>query len=115
MKADLNELIAKLAEMDMRRATIICDLFMQKVEQDGGVAAVMTDMKNAYGKEFDIGPVKHAMTCGGAIILMTMREAFIHLNGGGSIEVEGGLADPKSEQESERAASDLIDRIRKLH
>jgi enamine deaminase RidA (YjgF/YER057c/UK114 family) len=81
------------------------------VGKNGGVEAVRKDMEEAYGAKVTDEQVCHAMACGGAIMLMLAGSAYRAANDMHIDEVP----DLKSEQDSERMARNVIERIRKLH
>lgn len=103
---------------------------MENVAKRGGVDAVCIDIKENFGIDVDPKVVQAIMACGGTIILMTMGQAI----GVGALKVdkdrleevldqEKQAADLKSAEENdkpitleaERAASEALARIRKLH
>lgn len=107
-----SEMFEQISKMTMRHALLVCHLFMDKVEADGGVAAVQQDMKERFGKDYTADEVKHMMTCGGSIILMMIKE------GAAALKNEGALSAGTTEREdleAQREAQSIIERIRKLH
>lgn len=104
-----------ISRMEMRQALFACHMYMQKIERDGGVDAVIQDIKEASGTTLTAEQVKHAMACGGAIMMMLMGAAYKAAHSGGDVNPSEEPGDLKSEQDAERAAREAIDRIRKLH
>lgn len=109
---DFNGALDKISRMGMPEALVVTHMFMQKVERDGGIEAVLADLKREYPDiPFTSDSVKHAMSCGGAIILLT-------LGMGVKMQKELDGDAPKSEAENleaQREAQSIIDKIRKLH
>jgi hypothetical protein len=110
------EMLALISRMEMQQALFACRMYMEKVEKDGGIAAVIQDIKDSSGATLSPDDVKHAMACGGAIMLMLTGAAYKAAYGSTpSADESAGPTDLKSEQDAERAAREAIDRIRKLH
>ena len=104
------EMLDMIGKLDMRKAVLVCHLFMEKVERDGGIAAVQTDLKSRFGNEPDPELVKHAMTCGASIILMMVKEGIAAAK-----HESGDTPAEKEDLDAQRQAQDIIARIRKLH
>jgi hypothetical protein len=110
---DVNRALELIGKMDMPQALAVVHMFMEKIEADGGVAAVGKDLKVNY-PDLDISTdaVKHAMTCGGAIVLITMGMA-LKLQRTSDPDLKSS---PEPENmEAQREAQAAIERARKLH
>lgn len=112
MIPDFNAALEKVSRMSMGDALMVCHMFMEKVDKDGGIEAVLKDLEREYPEiPFTKDSVRHAMSCGGAIILLTLGMGVKMQK-----QLEGDA--PKSEAENleaQREAQSIIERIRKLH
>jgi hypothetical protein len=113
-RKDIESAMDKITRMGMPEALAVVTLFMSRVERDGGIEAVLKDLAIQHPDlTHDKDAVRHAMICGGAIIMLTMGMGI-------KLQKEMGGSDLKSEpepdnMEAQRAALEAIERIRKMH
>lgn len=122
--------------IDPRKVWVASQAMMKNAEERGGVEAVIADVKANYGVDLTPDQVRNVMCCGGVVVLMAIGQAVaagvmtinkdrLHQLMG---EMESEAPAPKSKAsnddktdepsitlDAERAAADVLARIRKLH
>ena len=112
--------------IDPTQAFRVAGRIIDTIEKDGGVDAVILDVKANHGIDLDPKVVRDIMACGGVCILMILghgvKAGLLKLEGPDGMVIGGTDGAPKSAApeesttlDAERAASEAIARIRKLH
>lgn len=120
-----------MIQLDPRKAWHACQAMMRNAEANGGVDAVIQDVKANYGLDLTPYQVRNIMCCGGVVVMMAIGQAMsagvLEINNEKLDELLGKAeerepAAPKSDEtepsitlDAERAAADVLARIRKLH